>query len=194
MSDDPVVGLLGLAADSLAWWQVVIRAVVVYASALVMVRLGEKRFLGKSTAFDVIIGVMLGSVVSRAITNPDAFVPGLVGGVTLVALHWASAWLAFRSDRFGTLIKGSPRTLVEDGAIRWDAMRQSHISRDDLLGALRAEGVEGPEDVREARLERSGKLSVLQRESPERPARGAPRIVEVRVADGVQHVRLELDG
>ena len=39
--------------------------------------------------------------------------------------------------------------------------------------------------VAEARLERGGKLSVLKTSCP-------PRVVEVRVADGVQAVRLRL--
>ena len=41
------------------------------------------------------------------------------------------------------------------------------------------------EQVAEARLERSGELSVIRAERK-------PRVVEVRVADGVQTVRLEL--
>ena len=178
--------VLGLGGDALAWWQVIIRAVVVYVAALAMVRLGEKRFLGKNTAFDVIVGVMLGSVVSRAITNRDAFVPGIVGGFTLIFLHWAFASVAFRSSWFGSLVKGSSRTLVDDGEIHWDAMRKSHISHDDLMGLLRAEaGIDDLGQVRQARLERSGSLSVLKKSSP-------PRVLNVRVVDGVQHVRLDL--
>jgi len=43
--------------------QMAARAAIVYALTLVMVRLGKKRFLGKATAFDIILGIMPGSIV-----------------------------------------------------------------------------------------------------------------------------------
>lgn len=178
--------ILGLDQSSLTWWQMMLRASIVYVAAIAMVRLGEKRFLGKNTAFDVILGIVLGSVVSRAITGGSPFAPIIVAGFTLVALHWIFAFLSFRFDRFGTLVKGSSRTLVEDGEIRWDEMRSSHVSREDLLGALRRNGpVEGPERVREARLERNGEVSVFRMQSE-------PRVVTIDVREGIQTVRIEL--
>ncbi len=178
--------LLGIGQDSITWWQMLLRAVVVYSLALAMIRIGDKRFLGKNTAFDVILGVVLGSVVSRAITNSSPFIPTLVAAVTLVALHWSFGWISFRWGWFGTLIKGNTRTLVQDGEIQWDAMRKSHMSEDDLLSALRSNArVDGPDDVRQARLERSGSISILTEDR-------APRIVSIDVRDGVQTVRVEL--
>lgn len=184
---DALSAALGLGEDVLSWRHMALRAVVVYVAALALVRLADKRFLGKSTAFDVILAVILGSVVSRAITGQSPFVPTLVAAAVLIALHWLLAWIAFRSDRFGTLVKGSPRTLVRDGEIQWDAMRRSHVSRDDLLGALRAAGgVDDVAGVKLARLERNGTVSVVGRDD------AAPRVVEIEVADGVQRVRIEI--
>lgn len=98
---DIASSLLGIGQDSITWWQMLLRAVVVYILALAMVRLGDKRFLGKNTAFDVILGVVLGSVVSRAITNSSPFVPTLIAAVTLVALHWSFAWISFAGGGSG---------------------------------------------------------------------------------------------
>ena len=183
---DSVRTVLGIDADDLSFIQMAARALLVYLAGLVMVRLGEKRFLGKSTAFDVLLGIILGSVVSRAINGSAAFFPTLVAGFLLVGLHWLFAVIAFRSDRFGNLFKGHTRTLIREGEIQWDAMSKSHISRNDLLGALRANGnIEDPEQVKVARLERSGEISVIQRKQP-------PRVVEVAVRDGVQTIRIEV--
>jgi hypothetical protein len=44
--------LLGLGSDSPGFGQTLLRAVVIYGGALILVRAGEKRFRGKSTAFD----------------------------------------------------------------------------------------------------------------------------------------------
>ncbi len=178
--------LLGLGSDSLSLWQMALRALVVYLVAIIMVRLGDKRFIGKSTALDVILGFMLGSILSRAITGSSPFFPTLGAAVVLVMMHWAFAVAAFRWSRFGTLVKGRKRQLVRDGHIEWGEMKAGQISHEDLLSALRAAG--GGEDLDQvdaAYLERSGDISVIKRTDK-------PRIVEIRVDQGVQTVRVEL--
>src|SRR3954454_23283480 len=55
---------LGTQGKELGMGQMALRAVVLYVVTLLMVRLGKKRFMGQSTAFDVILGIMLGSIVS----------------------------------------------------------------------------------------------------------------------------------
>jgi uncharacterized membrane protein YcaP (DUF421 family) len=152
---------------------------------VLMVRLGKKRFMGQGSAFDVILGIMLGAVVSRAITGNAPFFPALVAAAMLLLMHWLFSALAFRSHLFGNVIKGEPRLLVRDGVIDWEAMRQAHISEHDLWEDLRGEGVSRLEQVAEARLERSGRLSVIK-------ARPEPKVIEVAVAEGVQTVRVEL--
>ena len=176
---------LGLDARDIGAAQMALRAVAVYAAALAMVRLGKKRFMGRATAFDVILGIMLGSVVSRAITGNAPFGPALAAAAALLAAHWLLSALAFRWHGLGTALKGRPRLLVRAGEPDRAAMRRAHMSEHDLREALRAEGVSRLEEVAEARLERSGRLSVIK-------ARPEPKVVEIAVAEGVQTVRVEL--
>lgn len=180
---------LGLEADNLTLWQMGVRAAVVYLAAIALVRLGEKRFLGKYTALDVILGFMLGSILSRAITNSSQFFETQGAALVLVTLHWLFAVIAFHSDRFGTLVKGGTRELIRDGEIQWDAMQSSHISKDDLMGALRASAqIHDPARVKVAYLERSSDISAIERDKDER----TPRVSETKVENGVQTVRVEI--
>jgi uncharacterized membrane protein YcaP (DUF421 family) len=127
---------------------------------------------------------VLGSVISRAITGSAPFFPSLAAGLVLVATHLAFAAASFRFSRFGKVIKGRPRIVVRDGEIDWDALRASHLSENDLLGALRAQAhVTDVGEVAEARLERDGKVSVVTRKRE-------PRTVDVDVEAGVQTVRI----
>lgn len=171
--------VLGLDADELDAWRMMLRAVLVYPVAVGMVRLSEKRFIGKFSAFDVILGIMIGSILSRAVTGNSPFLPTLLAGLVLVALHYGFAALAFHSEWFGDIVKGSPRTLVQDGHIQWDAMRRSHISEKDLLSGLRENGrTEDVRQVRLARLERSGNISVILKDD------GPPSSGPSRESDG----------
>jgi len=60
------------------------------------------------------------------------------------------------------MIKGHPTTLIHDGKVDEDALRNAHMSMDDLLEDLREKGIADPAEAKEARLERSGKLSVIK--------------------------------
>src|SRR5690242_5788295 len=91
---------IGLESQQMEFWQMALRAVMVYAVTLAMVRLGKKRFMGKATAFDVILGIMLGSIASRAITGNAPLVASLAATATLIALHSMLSAVAFRWHGF----------------------------------------------------------------------------------------------
>jgi uncharacterized membrane protein YcaP (DUF421 family) len=176
----------GLNQDRLNAGQMMARAVLVFTAALTVVRLANKRFLGRSTAFDTVLGLMLGSVLSRGITGNAPILPAVAGAATLVALHWILAAVTFHSHRVGNLAKGRPQKLLEDGRIDWNEMHKSHITEHDLIEQLRTHGkITDFEEARLAYLERSGDISVI-------PNRVEPKVVEIRVADGVQTVKLEI--
>jgi uncharacterized membrane protein YcaP (DUF421 family) len=180
--------LIGSADGDLAAWQMALRALVIYLTAIVLVRIGQKRFMGKNTAFDMILGIILGSVLSRAITGNAPFGPTIAAGAVLVGLHWLFSVASFHSHLFGSLIKGGERLLIRDGEIHWDNMRKSHLSRKDLEMALRSTGkVTDVADVKLAHFERSGDISVIPGQKDRKL-----KVVDVAVRDGVQTVRLAL--
>ncbi len=185
---DQIQALLGLGLDisDVGSLQMALRTVVIYAFTLAIVRLGSKRFMSQATAFDAILGFMLGSVMSRGINGSAPFVPTLVGGFLLVALHWLIGALAFHNSRFGSLVKGEPVLLIKDGKVQQAGVRRASISDYDLDQALRLRGkLTDPAHVRLAYLERNGGVSVI-------PDQSEPRAVTVSVADGVQTVRIEM--
>jgi uncharacterized membrane protein YcaP (DUF421 family) len=166
--------------------QVALRTIVVYSFGLVAVRLADRRVLGKNTAFDVVVGVVLGSVLSRAINGTGAILATMGGVAVLLAMHWLLAFLSSRSKRLSLLLKGRERPLVRDGKILWDEMRRNHISEGDLEEMIRLRGrLSRPEEVGSACLERNGEISAI-------PRRREPRVVEVSARDGIQTIRIEI--
>jgi uncharacterized membrane protein YcaP (DUF421 family) len=167
--------------------QMALRTMIIYAVTLVLIRLGSKRFLGEATAFDVIVGIMLGSVMSRAINGSAPLVPTLLAGVVFIGLHWIFAILAFRTSWFGFIVKGEPVLLIKDGQIQQQGVRRAGVSTHDLEQALRLQAqATDPAKAKLAYLERNGSISVI-------PFTSEPRIIDVAVADGVQTVRIQLE-
>lgn len=145
--------------------QMVLRAIVVYLAALAMVRIGDKRFLGEIAAFDFLLAIIIGSIVSRAISGNAPFWPSVAAAFALVLLHHAFGKLGFRFDRFAGIVKGQTRILVRDGAVQWDVMRKAAIGEEDLRSAIRRKGgIAEIQEVALACLERNGEISVLRRE------------------------------
>jgi uncharacterized membrane protein YcaP (DUF421 family) len=167
--------------------QMALRTMIIYAVTLVLIRLGSKRFLGKATAFDVIVGIMLGSVMGRAINGSAPLFPTLLAGLVFIGLHWLLSVLAFRVSWFGPIVKGNPVLLIKDGKIQQQGVREAGLSTHDLEEALRLQAKQiDPSQIKLAYLERNGSISVI-------PFKSEPRIVDVSVADGVQTVRIELE-
>jgi uncharacterized membrane protein YcaP (DUF421 family) len=139
-----------------------LRVLVVFVFGVVAVRIGHKRLMGELSAMDLIVAVMLGSIFSRAITGNAPFVAALASGFGLVVVHRIVARLAYGSERFGTLLKGEARKLIDDGEIRWDTMRAADLGEADLMAALRRKAqLRSVADVEVAYLERTGDISVI---------------------------------
>ena len=158
--------LLGLGAEprDLTFVQISLRGVVVFIATLIMVRLGHKRSLSRKTAFDAVLLVILASVLSRAINGSAAFFATLGGGLVLVLLHRMLALIAFHSHWFGTLIKGRPEVIIDDGNLVLATMHSNHISthdiEEDMRLSLRDDDIS---KVKKGRVERSGDISFIRK-------------------------------
>jgi uncharacterized membrane protein YcaP (DUF421 family) len=156
--------LFGESGQPLDALQVSLRAVVIFAAALFVFRVANRRILGRFAAFDTVLLVVLGSVLSRAINGTASLWPTLAGVAVLIAMHWCLAAASFRWPSFGRLVKGEPRVLAESGKLCRDELRRTHISPDDLIEELRCEaGTEDLARVESLRLECNGRVSVIER-------------------------------
>ncbi len=183
-----IQALLGLEREisEVGAGQMALRTLIVYAAALAIVRLGSRRFLSEAAAFDVIVAIMLGSIVSRAINGSAPLVPTLLAGAVLLGVHWLIAVLAFHTSWLGSIVKGNRVLLIRDGKVQREGLRKASITSEDLGEAMRLQiGQTDPARVQLAYMERNGKISVL-------PYPHEPRIVEISVRAGVQTVRVEI--
>lgn len=161
---DAILGLSATTAEELTTAQVCVRAIVVYLTLIAYVRFGKKRFLGQATAFDAILMIVIGSIASRAISGTAPFFPSLAGTFVLVLVHWIISYLTEDSAALGAILKGHDTVIIRNGRVDRKALQSAHMSPDDLAEDLRQEGIQHPREVKEARLERSGKLSVIKKQ------------------------------
>lgn len=158
---DALLGL-SLKSEQIGFSHMAARAALMYIILIWLIRSAKKRFLGEATVFDVILVIVLGSVAARALTGSAPYFPAVLGMIVIAAMHWVFSYVAQMSPWFSELIKGHATLLVRGGKVDSKALRNAHMSRDDLDEDLRQKGVANIDEVAEARLERNGKVSVIK--------------------------------
>lgn len=194
---DTIQAVLGLQTDTLSAGQIASRAVLVYAVLIVLVRLvGDRRFSGKHSAIDVILSIILGATLSRAINGSAPFWGTLGAGLVLVCAHWLAAALAFHFPRLEKFLKGRAMPLISSGDLNESPLRRGHITQRDLKSALRLSGHDvALSQVRQAALETNGDISLQVDPQAEQGATRSPvaRTLEISVEAGVQTIRIQLE-
>ena len=153
-----------LFALAMPWWEFILRAVVVYAVVLGMVRFSGKRALGQITPFDVLLIVLLGNAVQNALLGTDTSLGGgLLLAATLILLNYGVGWITTRNRRVERIIEGEPVVIARDGRLFDAVLRRELISRADFEAAMRQQACLGVEFVELALLETSGHITIIPR-------------------------------
>lgn len=155
--------LVGEDAGPIAWWQMSIRAVIIFAFALMLYRLMPRRAFGGNGAVDIVVVVLMGSNLSRALTGNAPLLAAMAATATLAALYSILAMLAWRIDPLSRLVKGRPIQLIRDGEIDRKALRRAQLGERDLEESMRLDGVTDIGDVAAAYLERNGEITVIRK-------------------------------
>jgi len=129
---------------------------------LAIVRVAGRRVFGKWAALDIIVSVIVGSNLSRALTGQASLGGTLAATTVLMVLHWVLAQAAARSAWLAGILEGTPIELGRGGSLDPAAMRRHSVSDRDLDEAVRQSSVSDAENTSRIVLEPSGKINVLK--------------------------------
>lgn len=143
--------------------QMCVRAALLFAFGLACIRIAGRRTFAQASPLDIVVAMIVGSNLSRAMTGKAPLVASLAATLSLVVLHRLLARASYRWPAFARLIKGPAVVLLREGVPDQRAMRKHGISDADLAESLRMENVEHPDEAHLATMEDGGKISVLKR-------------------------------
>jgi uncharacterized membrane protein YcaP (DUF421 family) len=145
-----------------AWWELPLRAMIIYSALLVMVRISGRRTVGQFTPFDLLVVMLLSESVSSGLNGGEESVTGaLLGAATLVALNLVIAFATSRSARLQTVVEGRPVLVGRDGKVFDEVLKKHRVPMADIEQALREADCE-QSDMKFACLEADGKISILK--------------------------------
>ena len=153
----------GMLVPSMGLLEIVLRGSLMYLALFAILRFIARRQAGRFGPADLLVIVLIADAAQNGLGDYSSVSEGVVLVLTIVAWEYAIDWAAWRFPKLRPILTAPSVKLVEDGAVVGDAMRREMLTDDELMSQLRQNGIERLDEVRVARLEGDGRLSVLKR-------------------------------
>ena len=161
---DLLIKIFGEGKD-LNVYQMCSRGIVVFMLALLYIRLSGRRSFGLHNAFDSIISILLGAILSRTVVGASPFLPTAVTCLLICCLHRVFGWISVRNEKFDRFVNGKKIVVFENGEYQKHNMNKALVNEKDIKEGLRK--VAPTDDVFKMDsiyIERNGEVSAVKKE------------------------------
>ena len=141
---------------------IILRVSVMYLYALALVRISGKQSLGQLTPMDFIVTLIIGDFFDDVFWQEVPLMEGMVGFATIILVHILVTLVTSRNKSIYWMLSSPARPLIEDGRLVQKNLGLERIRAEDVQFELRLKGEEHMREVKEARLEPSGQMSVIK--------------------------------
>lgn len=147
---------------SLPLSEIVFRGTVIYLFLFVLFRI-FRRQAGAIGVSDLLFVVIIADAIQNGLGRDYTSVTeAIVLALTIAAWDYLIDYLSYRSPFLERLFNPSPSRLIADGKIIQKNLDREMITREDLYGHLRQNGVEKISQVKSCCLESDGKISIIK--------------------------------
>jgi uncharacterized membrane protein YcaP (DUF421 family) len=141
---------------------IVLRVSLMYVYALVLIRISGKQSLGQLTPMDFIVTLVIGDLFDDVFWAEIPVVQGMVGFATVILVHVLVTFITSRNTSIYGMLASPARLLIEHGRLAQKNLQMERMRPGDVQFELRLKGEEHPREIKEARLEPSGQVSVIK--------------------------------
>lgn len=143
------------------YMDLIIRAVVVYLSVLLLLRMGGKRQMGQMNATEFVAILLISNAVQNSMNGGDnSLIGGLLLAAVLIATSTLISYLTYKSKIVSTIFEGNPTLLIHKGSLIKKNTEKELLSESELKTLLRKQGFHDISKIQTAVLEADGTLSV----------------------------------
>lgn len=140
------------------------RALAVFCIGWVVLRISGRRSFGVGTPLDNIVVILMGAILSRAVTGASPFLPVVTASLVIAILHRFFSWCKVHSAAFGKLAEGNKIVLFEQGSFNLENMSRAQAAKEDMKQAVREALLsENMELVDKIYMERDGTITVIKK-------------------------------
>lgn len=141
-----------------------IRGTFMYFALFLLFRYVVRRDPGDLSIADMLLVVIVADAAQNAMAGGyQSITEGVILVGTLVFWNYALDWLAYRLPIMQRFAAPAPLMLVNNGRLVMENLQKEMITEDDVMSKLREQGVEKLSEVKQARLESDGQVSVIRK-------------------------------
>lgn len=149
---------------SLGLFEMFVRGTLMYLALFAILRALARRQAGQFGPADLLVIVLIADAAQNGLGKDYGSVTeGIVLVLTIVFWEYAIDWAAWRFPALRSILTAPPVIVVENGRFVDAAMKREMLTEEELMGQLRQAQVADVSEVRVARLEGDGRISVLKR-------------------------------
>ena len=154
-------GMFGLSVPPL---ELIIRGSAMYLLLFLLFRVVVRRRVGAVGMADILVLVIVADAAQNAMSGEyKSVTDGAILVGTILAWDMLIDWLNYRVPALRGWLEPPPLLLVRDGRIIHRNLRHEFVTEEELKSKLREKGVTQVGQVREARMESDGEVSVIKK-------------------------------
>lgn len=139
-----------------------VRATVLYAVVIFLIRVMGKRQIGELQPAEFVVTMLVSEIASIPMQDNTIPILNSISALfVLVAYEVITSAVSLKSYKFRAFMQGHPIIVIRDGVIDIKALKKMRMSVNDLMGALRQKDVFEISQVSYAIFETNGQISVL---------------------------------
>jgi uncharacterized membrane protein YcaP (DUF421 family) len=143
---------------------IVLRAIVLYAFIVFVMRVTGRRELSSMTPFDLVLLIVLGDAIQQGLTQDDYSVTGAMLAIgTIASLVVLTSYLSYKSRRARKLFEGEPVVLVERGELVQRNLNRERMTPDEVAEEMRQQQIASLDEVEWGILEANGAISFIKK-------------------------------
>jgi uncharacterized membrane protein YcaP (DUF421 family) len=164
--------------------EIVLRGSAVYWFLFLLFRFVLRRDAGALGIADILLLVLIADASQNAMAGGyQTVAEGMLLVATIAGWSWATDMASYRFRTVRRWVDPPPLVLVRRGRLQRRNMRREYISTPELMASLREQGIDKLADVKIARMEPDGQISVIRAPrgddaAPSQHSRNANRVVE----------------
>jgi uncharacterized membrane protein YcaP (DUF421 family) len=142
--------------------ELIIRGTLMYFVMFAVLRF-LRRGVGSIGITDLLVLVIIADAAQNGMSGDyKSVTEGVVLVLTIAGWDWVLDYLGFKSHFFEGILRPAPLALVKNGTMLRENMESEMITEEELFSQLRQQGILDISEVKEARLEGDGKVSVIK--------------------------------
>ncbi|MGE5510579.1 MAG: DUF421 domain-containing protein [Bacteroidota bacterium] len=143
--------------------EIVLRGSIMYLGLFAVIRFMSRRQAGNFGPADLLVIVLIADAAQNGLGKEyNSVTEGLLLVLTILGWEYLIDWLQYRYPALRPILAAPSLTLIENGRLNAANLRKELLTEEELRSQLREKDVLRYDEVKLAKLEGDGRLSVIK--------------------------------